>query len=71
MRAFFFHYNKPLSRMRGKPQITVHIGGACHVVDNVDCRVPTIGRLRKRQPFFVMSGKARHFKVVRAMAVLS
>ena len=58
MKSFFFHYNKPASRKAGKPQITVHAGGQCLVVDNVICNVPVAGRLRKEQPRFVMAGKA-------------
>ena len=58
MKAFYFHYNKPASQKAGKPQITVHAGGACLIVDNVVCNVPVAGRLRKDQPRFVMAGKA-------------
>lgn len=57
---FFFHYNKPASKKAGKPQISVHYGGGCYIVDNVDVRVKTKGRVRKRQPYFVMVGDAEH-----------
>lgn len=55
--AFFFHYNKPLSKQTGSPVISVHTRGACSMVGNVDCRVPVKGRIGKRQPYFVMAGK--------------
>ncbi len=55
-RTFFFHYNKPASRTAGKPVISVHWCGRCVLVDNVDCRVPVKGRIKKRQPYFVMVG---------------
>lgn len=56
-KSFFFHYNKPASRSAGKPQITVHTGGKCIIVDNVECNVSTKGRVRKTQPMFVVCGK--------------
>lgn len=56
-RSFFFHYNKPASRAAKKPKISVHHRGRCHIVDNVDCRVPVKGRHGKRQPHFVMAGR--------------
>lgn len=60
-KAFWFHYNKPASRMLGKTQITVHYDGKCHIVDNVICNVPTKGRHRKTQPYWVMCGKTSEF----------
>ncbi len=56
-RSFFFHFNKPASRAAGKPQISVHTAGKCHIVDNVICDVPTVGRIKKTAPTFVMTGK--------------
>lgn len=56
-RAFFFHFNKPMSRIFGKPKISVHHKGICHIVDNVSCEVPVQGRINKKQPMFVMAGK--------------
>lgn len=57
--AFFFHYNKPASQREGKQQISVHFMRQCHIVDNIQCEVPTRGRMKKTQPRFVMAGKAR------------
>jgi hypothetical protein len=71
LRRFFFHYNKPLSRQKGRPQISLHIGGRCWIVDNVTCRVPTAGRVNKRQPYFVMAGSCRAVKIRRRVAIVS
>lgn len=62
MRAFWFHYNKPASQQAGKPQITVHYKGVCHIVDNVECGVKVTGRIRKTQPRWVMVGKTKEIK---------
>jgi len=70
MRSFFFHYNKPASQRRGKPTITVHWKGACHLVDNIIAMIPTKGRIRKSQPRFVMAGQARSLKIVQGIAYL-
>ena len=39
-KSFYFHYNKPLSKKKNKPQITVHFNKTCHTVDNllVNCK---------------------------------
>lgn len=57
MRTFWFHYNKPASKIAGKPQISVHYNNSCHIVDEIECLVPTFSKINKRQPFFVMKGK--------------
>lgn len=57
MKAFWFHYNKPASAKSGKPQITLHWNGACNILDNIICKVPTSGRIRKKQPRWVIAGK--------------
>ncbi len=56
-RVFFFHYNKPLSKQKGKPQISLHVADTCYFLDNVKVCTNTWGVVRKRQPFFVMKGK--------------
>lgn len=55
---FFFHYNKPQSKLKKRPQISVHYRGKCMIVDTLRCLVPTYGRISKRQPFFSMAGLA-------------
>lgn len=57
-RAFWFHYNKPMSRKVGRPQLTIHWQGACHVVDSIECCVSTKSRVRKSQPHVVIAGRA-------------
>lgn len=71
MRAFWFHYNKPASRSVGKPQITVHYKGECLVVDNLICNVPTAGRLRNSQPYWVIAGKAKDVTIKNGIATIS
>ena len=70
MRSFFFHFNKPASQRRGRPTISVHWKGACHLVNNVVVGVPTQGRVRDRQPRFVMAGKAKSFVVRNGVGVI-
>jgi hypothetical protein len=69
-RSFFFHFNKPLTMRRKKPTISVHYRGACHFVDNVVAKVPTLGRIRKTQPRFVMTGVAKSMTIVEGVSVL-
>lgn len=63
LRSFFFHFNKPETLRRGRPTISVHFKGACHLVDNIVCRVPTTGRVRNTSPKFVMTGKAQDVEI--------
>lgn len=57
-RVFSFHYNK---RVR---QMSVHWHGKCHIVNNIECRVPCTSKWNKRQPNVVMRGYARNFTVI-------
>ncbi len=61
--AFYFHFNKPASKKAGKPQISIHYKGQCFIVDNIQCSVATKGKIRKRQPYFVMTGKCAYLLV--------
>lgn len=70
-RIFFYHYNKPLSKKMGKPQITVHYMNKCHIVDNVVCENRTYGSIQKSQPYFVMKGLCRRFEVKNGIAYIS
>ncbi len=56
MRAFWFHYNKPLSKKRKRSALTLHYDGKCVPVCAIDCKVPTYTRNRKTQPYCVMAG---------------
>ena len=70
LKSFFFHYNKPLTQRKGRVTLSVHHDGVCHFVNNIDCRVQTVGRVRKRQPFFVMTGKCKSLIIKNGVAVL-
>jgi hypothetical protein len=70
-KAFWFHYNKPESRRVGKPQITLHVSGMCIILDNVDCRVPVKGRIRKTQPHWVMAGKTKDIQIQNNIATIN
>ncbi len=69
-RSFFFHFNKPASAKAKKPQISLHYHGACYIVDNIICNVPTRGHVRKSQPVFIMVGKCRSIVVENNIATL-
>lgn len=68
---FFFHYNKPASRSAGKPQITIHYKNQCLIVDNIICNVKTFGRIKKRQPHFVVAGNANKIDIKDNVANIS
>lgn len=62
-RVFWFHYNKVLSRKRGIPTVTVHFYKQCFHADSLRVNVPVFSKTRMRQPFFIMTGKARSLHV--------
>lgn len=68
---FWFHYNKPASRVANKPQITLHFNKTCHIIDNIECKVPTYGNIRKRQPYFVLKCNAYNIKIENGVAVIT
>lgn len=70
-RVFFFHYNKPYSKSTGKPQISIHFGDTCYIVDNLIVDVKTYGKINKRQPFFVMKGKAKTLRIKNGIGRIS
>ena len=57
MKSFWFHYNKPESKRRGHPVLTLHYEGRCHYVRSIVCNVPTYTRERSTQPHVVVAGK--------------
>lgn len=71
MNVFFFHYNKPASKSKGKPQISIHYRKQCLIVDNIDVRVPTFGHIRNVQPFFVMKGKCNSIIINKGLAIIN
>jgi len=70
-KRFFFHYNKPASKQEGKPVISVHFNKTCHLVNNVVCECDTEGKINKRQPFFVMQGKAQKIEIKNKVAYIT
>lgn len=70
-RSFFYHYNKPASKQRGKPVISLHYMKQCLMIDNIVCSVPTQGRINKRQPYFVVTGKASDVSIKDGIAYVS
>ncbi len=69
-KVFWFHYNKPLSKMANKPQISIHYNKTCYIVDNIVCEIATSGNLRKFQPYFVIKGKCKSFEIKNNIAYL-
>lgn len=67
-KVFWFHYNKPMSTKYGRPKITIHYNGICHIANNIVCNVPTFGHLKKDQPKFVIKGKCNSFEIVDEIA---
>ena len=56
-RAFSFHYNKPMSKAKGRNILTVHYNKQCILVEDIECNVPIKTRSRKTQPHCVMCGR--------------
>ena len=67
---FFFHYNKPASKAAGKPVISLHFKKQCVLVSNIVCGVPTKGKIRNKQPCFIMTGKANNISIVDNVALI-
>lgn len=58
-RRFFYHYNKPLSRAKGYPMLSLHAMGKCHIIEGdklkLQCHTESKVNL-KRQPNVVIQG---------------
>jgi hypothetical protein len=70
-KSFYFHFNKPSTQRAGSVKISVHYNDTCHIVDNVVCKVPTLGKINTRQPRFVMRGKCTKFAIKQGIAYIS
>lgn len=68
---FFYHYNKPASKEKGFPVITVHYKKKCLMVKNIVCNVPTKGKINKKQPFFVITGETSELKIENEIAYVN
>lgn len=53
---FFLHYNKPLSKQKGKHMWSVHYKGVCYFTEHIDCQPSTESKVNKTQPYVVMRG---------------
>ncbi len=62
-KTFFFHYNKPASRVAKKPLMSVHFDKKCYIVDHISCRIGVDTLHRKKQPYCVMKGKCFGIKI--------
>ncbi len=68
--SFFFHYNKPASKIAGSNRLTIHYKKVCHIVESIECHVPLKTKNRKSQPRCVMSGKAKSLTIENGNAIL-
>lgn len=59
---FFFHYNKPVSKQKGEPYLSVHWKNQCIIVkgDRLKVTTPIESKVNKRQPHVVMQGFAKN-----------
>ena len=56
-KVFWFHFNKPATLKSGKVKITLHYDKKCYIVEALNCTVPTVSKINKTQPRFVMRGR--------------
>jgi hypothetical protein len=71
MKKFFYHYNKPATQRLGVATISVHYDKKCHLVQGIEVSVPTVSKINKRSPQFVMTGYCSSFKIKKGVAVIS
>lgn len=70
--VFWFHYNKPQTSIKGRPQVSIHYKKQCHIVDNIVVNVNTEGKIRDgEQPNFVIRGLCSEFKIIDNIAYIS
>lgn len=70
-KAFWFHYNKPESKKAGRPKLTLHYLGMCHLVDKLIIKVPTYSFNRKTQPYCIIKGRCNHVNIDNGIAIIS
>jgi hypothetical protein len=61
---FWFHYNKPESTKAGKPKLTLHYRGTCHILDKIETQVPIETKNNKTQPRCVVRGFSKRLALV-------
>lgn len=70
-RRFTYHFNKPASARLGRPVMSVHWQGRCHIVDGIVCSAVCESHVNRRQPRVVMRGWARGVRLTRGVALIS
>ena len=55
---FFFHLNKPKSKLAGRPVWSLHYQNKCYTVNDIRCCVHTETKANKKQPIAVVRGMA-------------
>lgn len=68
--SFYFHYNKPKSKAAGHNILSIHYRGACHTVENIECKVPISTKSRKTQPHCVLVGRG-HLTIEGSTAIIT
>ncbi len=66
----WFHYNKPKSKERGYPQLTLHFKNKCLTLDKITVLCPTESKNNRSQPFCVMQTWAKMVKVENNKAII-
>lgn len=62
--TFWFHYNVPHTKQKGKTQAGVFYRGQYNVYDNVICNVPTRGMHRAgKRPNWVVGGEIEPHRI--------
>lgn len=51
--------------------MSIHFGGSCLVVDNIECQVPCETKWNKTQPNLVMRGWAHNVEIIDNKAVIT
>lgn len=69
-RRFFFHYNKPQSRLAGSPRLSLHVDKKCYIVMGIECEVKVWTKNNKTQPHCVVQGDAKEFAIFENYATI-
>ena len=67
---FFFHYNKPRSKIAGKPILSVHFRGKCYFAEKVICYPSCQSKNNKTQPYCVIEGEAENIYLEKNNTIL-
>lgn len=70
MYRYFFHYNKPLSKIKKKPQLSIHFRGSCYFVDKIVNNTKCESKNNKRQPFCVIQGFCENVEIKDGVGII-